>query len=39
MGKLGGQLAHVRPDALAASAVSGLVERNPDLDPMAIEDI
>lgn len=39
MGKLGGQLAHVRPDDLAASAVSGLLERNPDLDPMAIEDI
>lgn len=39
MGKLGGQLALVRPDDLAAHAVSRLMERNPDLDPMAIEDI
>jgi 3-oxoadipyl-CoA thiolase len=39
MGKLGGQLALVRPDDLAAHAVKGLMDRNPDLDPMAIEDI
>jgi len=39
MGKLGGQLALVRPDDLAAHAIRGLIERNPDLDPMAIEDI
>ena len=39
MGKLGGQLAHVRPDDLAAEAVSSLMARNPDLDPMAVEDI
>jgi len=39
MGKLGGQLALVRPDDLAAHAVSALMTRNPDLDPMAIEDI
>ena len=39
MGKLGGQLAHVRPDDLAAHAVSAVMSRNPDLDPMAIEDI
>lgn len=39
MGKLGGRLALVRPDDLAAHAVKGLMERNPDLDPMAIEDI
>lgn len=39
MGKLGGQLAHVRPDDLAAHAVSRLMARNPDLDPMAVEDI
>jgi 3-oxoadipyl-CoA thiolase len=39
MGKLGGQLAHVRPDDLAAHAVRSLLDRNPDLDPMAIEDI
>ena len=39
MGKLGGQLAFVRPDDLAAHAVSALLERNPRLDPAAIEDI
>ena len=39
MGKLGGQLALVRPDDLAAHAVKGLMDRNADLDPMAIEDI
>jgi len=39
MGKLGGQLALVRPDDLAAHAVAALMTRNPDLDPMAIEDI
>ena len=39
MGKLGGQLALMRPDDLAAHAIRGLIERNPDLDPMAIEDI
>lgn len=39
MGKLGGQLALVRPDDLAAHAVSRLMARNPDLDPMAVEDI
>ena len=39
MGKIGGQLAHVRPDDLAAHAVKRLLARHPDLDPMAIEDI
>jgi len=39
MGKLGGQLSHVRPDDLAAHAISRLMARNPDIDPMAIEDI
>lgn len=39
MGKLGGQLALVRPDDLAAHAISRLLARTPDLDPMAIEDI
>lgn len=39
MGKLGGQLSLVRPDDLAAHVVRRLMERNPDLDPMAIEDI
>ena len=39
MGKLGGRLALVRPDDLAAHAVASLLERNPNLDPMSIEDI
>jgi 3-oxoadipyl-CoA thiolase len=39
MGKLGGQLAHVRPDDLAAHAIAGLLRRQPELDPMAIEDV
>jgi 3-oxoadipyl-CoA thiolase len=39
MGKLGGQLAHVRPDDLASHAVSRLLARNPALDPAAVEDI
>ncbi len=39
MGKLGGQLALVRPDDLAAHAVSRLLARNPEVDPMSIEDI
>lgn len=39
MGKLGGQLALMRPDDLAAHAVRRLMGRNPDLDPMAVEDI
>ncbi len=39
MGKIGGQLALVRPDDLAAHVIKGLLVRNPDLDPMVIEDI
>jgi acetyl-CoA C-acetyltransferase/3-oxo-5,6-didehydrosuberyl-CoA/3-oxoadipyl-CoA thiolase len=39
MGKLGGQLSHLRPDDLAAHAISRLMARNPDVDPTAIEDI
>ncbi len=39
MGKLGGQLALVRPDDLAAHAVGALTDRNRDLDPAAIEDV
>lgn len=39
MGKLGGQLAHVRPDDLASGAIAALLGRQPDLDPMAIEDV
>jgi 3-oxoadipyl-CoA thiolase len=39
MGRLGGQLALVRPDDLAAHTVKALLARNPDFDPMAVEDI
>lgn len=39
MGRLGGQLAFVRPDDLAARVVASLLERNPGLDPAAIEDV
>ncbi len=39
MGKLGGQLAHVRPDDLAAHAIVAVLSHHPDLDPMAIEDV
>jgi 3-oxoadipyl-CoA thiolase len=39
MGKLGGQLAFVRPDDLAAHAIAGLLARQPALDPTAIEDV
>ncbi|MGA7271164.1 MAG: acetyl-CoA C-acyltransferase [Acidimicrobiia bacterium] len=39
VGKLGGVLAYVRPDDLAAHAIRGLVDRNPDLEPGAIADV
>lgn len=39
MGKLGGQLAHVRPDDLAAHAIARLLSRQSDLDPMVVEDV
>lgn len=39
MGRLGGQLALVRPDDLAAHTLRRLMERNPGLDPSAIEDV
>jgi 3-oxoadipyl-CoA thiolase len=39
MGKLGGQLALVRPDDLAAHAIGSLMARQTGLDPMAIEDV
>ena len=39
MGKLGGQLSHVRPDDLAAHVVRRLLERQPGLDPAAVEDV
>lgn len=39
MGRLGGQLAFVRPDDLAAHAMRRLMDRQPTLDPSAIEDV
>jgi acetyl-CoA acetyltransferase family protein len=38
-GRYGGALAEVRPDDLAAHVLRTLVERSPDLDPAAVEDI
>src|SRR6187551_2068635 len=39
IGKYGGALASVRPDDLAALAIKKLMERNPSVDPKAIEDV
>ena len=39
MGRLGGQLAAVRPDDLAAYVVGALMERNPGLRPSDLEDV
>ncbi|CAN5205049.1 thiolase family protein [soil metagenome] len=39
MGRIGGQLAHVRPDDLAAHVVRRLMARNPAVEPGAIEDV
>ncbi|GAB3496978.1 thiolase family protein [Nocardiopsis coralliicola] len=38
-GKYGGALSGVRPDDLAAHTVRALVDRAPDLDPAAIDDV
>ena len=38
IGRIGGALAGVRPDDLAATAVRTLVERSPDLDPSLIDE-
>jgi acetyl-CoA acetyltransferase family protein len=38
-GKIGGALACVRPDDLAASTLRALVDRSPDLDPGQIDDV
>ncbi|MFJ3143670.1 thiolase family protein [Streptomyces halstedii] len=38
-GRFGGALAGVRPDDLAATALTGLLDRTPDLDPAAIGDV
>ncbi len=39
IGRYGGGLATVRPDDMAAHVIKTLVERNPDLDPTAIDDV
>ncbi len=39
VGRYGGALAQVRPDDLAALALRAVVERVPDLDPAAIEEV
>ncbi len=39
VGRLGGGLAAVRPDDLAAHAFGSLLGRSPDLDPAAIDDV
>lgn len=39
VGKVGGALAGVRPDDLAAGVISSLLARSPDLDPAAIDDV
>lgn len=39
VGRYGGCLAPVRADDLAAIPIRTLMERNPDLDPMAIDDV
>ncbi|WP_026912614.1 thiolase family protein [Patulibacter minatonensis] len=38
-GRFGGALAGVRPDDLAASTLTALLERSPDLDPARIADV
>lgn len=38
-GRYGGALAHIRPDDLAAHALSALLARLPGLDPQAIDDV
>jgi 3-oxoadipyl-CoA thiolase len=39
IGKYAGTLASVRPDDLAAHVIKKLIERNPAMDPMQIEDV
>ncbi len=39
VGRYGGGLAQVRPDDLAAHVIKALMERNPSLDPAAIDDV
>ncbi|GIU91424.1 MAG: acetyl-CoA acetyltransferase [Acidimicrobiia bacterium] len=39
VGRLGGKLAHVRPDDLAAHAIASLVARHPSLEPSEVADV
>jgi acetyl-CoA acetyltransferase family protein len=39
IGKVGGALSGVRPDDLAATALRGLLDRHPSLDPATIEEV
>ena len=39
IGKIGGALAGVRPDDLAAGVIASLLERAPDLDPVDLDDV
>lgn len=39
MGRIGGALAGVRPDDLASGVIRSLLDRHPDLDPAAIDDV
>jgi len=39
IGRYGGALAQVRPDDLAAVPIAALLQRNPSLDPAAVEDV
>jgi len=39
IGRYGGRLSSIRPDDLLAHVIKTLLQRNPDIDPSAIEDI
>ena len=39
VGRIGGGLAAVRPDDLAAGVIAALLERSPTLDPAAVDDV
>lgn len=39
IGKIGGALAHIRPDDMAAATIAALLQRTPDLDTSRIDDV